>query len=59
MIEHLRRAFEFLIAFRTAIPFKFYHDLQNMQGTYYKSEMMKLRHVGIGGWSMRVQHGRA
>lgn len=59
MTEHLWRAFEFSIAFRTAIPFEFYHDMQSMQGTYYhKSEMMKLRHVGVGGWSMNMQHGR-
>lgn len=55
MIEHLCRAFEFSIAFRTAIPFEFYHDRQNMQGTYYhKSEMMKLRHVGVDGWCVGV-----
>lgn len=23
------------IAFRTAIPFELYHDMQSMQGTYY------------------------
>lgn len=60
MIEHLCRAFAFSIAFRTAIPFEFYHDMQNIQGTYYhKSEMMKLIHREVGGWSMGVQQGRA
>ena len=54
MIEDLCRAFEFSIAFRTAIPFEFYHDMQNMQGTYYhKSEMMKQT---CRGWWLVYEH---
>lgn len=53
------------IAFRTAIPFELYHDMQNMQGTYYHKNRDDetgirgadvLARADLGLWVM-LQHG--